>query len=167
MSRVVEPDTAPSVVGASQQLLVLVPIRLALGVGGLGAALALSSRHGAIALAFALGTFAAAVVLAADRRFALRALEQPVPLPRDAHIVSLAEAAASGVLPSTVGVSVLAAIALAVNRTLAGLLAGVVAGMGLAGLTAWYRVAAVERAGRARLYVERGGRKRLFSTAAR
>ena len=165
MEGAVVSETAPSVYSVSRQLLVLTPVRLVLGLAGLAAALAIGTRDGAAASAFGLGALGSAVALLADRRFARRGLDA-ASLPPGAQQASLREAALAGIFPSTFGVTVLTGIALAFNRTLAGLLAGVLAGMAVASATAWFRLNALERAEGTRLYVEQGGRRRVFTGRA-
>ena len=136
-------------------------MRLGLGVFELVLALAVGNRARAALLAFALGALAATVFLASDRRFASRALDEPAALPADAEIVPPLRAALYGLVPSTVGASALALVSLAFEPVLAALLAGVVAGMGIASSASLYSVEAAERRGGVRLYAERG-RGRLF-----
>ena len=59
--------------------------------------------------------------------------------------------------------TVLAAIALFFDATLAALLAGVLAGMAASGFIAWINLDAIERRNDYRLYVERRG-KRVYVT---
>jgi hypothetical protein len=146
---------------ASTQLLVLTPIRLGLGLAGLGAA-ALIGPPGPALLAFGVGTVGAAIALSADPRYSRDRLGEVPPVPNRASYVSKRELAATGVLPSTVGVAVLAAVALFFNATLAAFLAGVLGGMAVSGFIAWINLDAVERRNRYRLYIERPG-KRVFA----
>ena len=95
------------------------------------------------------------------RRILARGLE-PSPVPPDATFDSNAQLAWSGLLPSSLAVSAFAAVALAFNETLAVLLAGAVAGMGLAGLVGGARITDEERRHGVELYAERGGRDRVF-----
>ena len=146
---------------ASTQLLVLTPIRLGLGLAGLGAAALVGSPAPAL-LAFGVGTVGAAIALSADPRYSRDLLGDVPPVPDGAAYLSKWELAATGLLPSTVGVAVLTAIALLFNATLAGFLAGVLAGMAASGLIAWINLDAIERRNAYRLYVERPG-KRVFA----
>jgi hypothetical protein len=136
-------------------------MRLGLGVVELILALAVGDRDRAVVLAFALGALAATVFLASDRRFASRSLNEPAPLPAGAQVVPPLRAALYGLLPSTVGAGGLALVSLTFEPVLAALLAGVVAGMGIASSASLYAVEAAERRGSGRLYAERG-RARLF-----
>jgi hypothetical protein len=87
-------------------------------------------------------------------------------VPAEARYESKFELARAGIFPSTVGVSMLAAAALAFDRTLGALLAGALAGMGLAALAGGARIAEQERRDRVELFAERGGRG-LYTQPAR
>jgi hypothetical protein len=148
-------------VRASTTLLVLTPIRLGLGLAGLGAA-ALVGSPGPALLAFALGTLGAAIALSADPRYSRDRLGEVPPMPPNPRYASRREIAVAGIFPSTAGVAVLTAIALVFDATLAALLAGVLAGMAVSGFSAWVNLDAIERRNGYRLYVERAG-KRVFA----
>jgi hypothetical protein len=120
---------APALAG---QLLVA-PVRLAAGLVGLVAALLRGLDGGPALVAFALGALGFAVVMLSAERYFLQ-VEEPDPLPAGATVQSLGETLRAAVWPSTVGVSVLLVVAVAANPTLAALLAGVLAGMGIAAL---------------------------------
>jgi hypothetical protein len=154
----VSADEPLRLVRASTQLLVLTPIRLALGLAGLGAAVLLGERGPAL-LAFAVGVLGAAVALSADPRYSRDLLGDVPPVPESVTHVSKRELALRGVLPSTVGVTVLTVAALFFNATLAGLLAGILAGMAASGFIAWINLDAIERRNGYRLYLERPGRR--------
>ena len=151
-------ESLPGLVRASTQLLVLTPVRLGLGLAGLAAA-ALLERPGVAAVAFALGVLGAAIALGADPRYSRDLLGEVPPLPPGARFASRREMAVQGVFPSTVGVAALTAVALFFNATLAALLAGVEAGMGVAGFIAWLNLDSIERRLDYGLYVERRGRR--------
>jgi hypothetical protein len=117
--------------------------------------------------AFALGAAFAAFALGADRRGQLLRRDPPEPLPQDARLAPPWRAALDAALPSTVGVAVLAVIALAIGQeVLAALLGGVEAGMALAGAIALFQLLEWERAQGARLMVEVGPRGRLWVNLA-
>lgn len=65
---------------------------------------------------------------------------EPAELPADARIAPPWLHVVHASLPSTVGVSVLAAVTLAFNPTLTALLAGILAGLGLAALLRGYGI---------------------------
>ena len=114
--------------------LLIASVRLALGVAGLAAAVSIDLSSGtALAEAAAgavLTTFA--LIAPAGRRRPARlrpAVAAPVS-PREPWWRALAVA----MFPSTYGVALLTGIALAINRSLAAFLAGVLLGMGAVGL---------------------------------
>jgi hypothetical protein len=154
-------EDPPRLVRVSTQLLVLTPIRLVLGLAGLGAA-ALSGRAGPALLAFGVGTLGAAIALSADPRYSRDLLGDVPPVPPQARCASKREIAAAGVFPSTVGVAVLTVVALFFDATLAAFLSGVLAGMAASGFIAWLNLDMIERRQSYRLYLERRG-KRVFA----
>jgi hypothetical protein len=148
-------------VRASTNLLVLTPIRLGLGLAGLGLA-ALAGPPGPALLAFGLGTLGTAIALSADPRYSRDLLGEVPPLPPNPRHASRREIALAGIFPSTAGVAVLTAIALFFDATLAAFLAGVLGGMAVSGFIAWMNLDAIERRNDYRLYLERPG-KRVFA----
>jgi hypothetical protein len=152
----------------SRQALLVAPVRLALGLAGLLLSFLLGERATPALLAFALGTFGMAFAVVADRRggiFAPRS--DPEPAPEDASLESALELVRHAVLPSTVGVTVLAAIAFAAGQNgLAALLSGALAGMGLTALAWGAATAWQERATGSALYLDRGA-GRLYTGARR
>jgi hypothetical protein len=147
---------APALAG---QLLVA-PVRLLLGAVGLVGALLRGLDDGPALVAFALGALGFAVVLLSAERYFLQ-VEEPDPMPAGATVQSPRDTLRAAVWPSTVGVTGLLAVALAANPTLAALLAGVVAGMGLAALFSAAQTAMSERALDGRLLVDRK-RKQVY-----
>jgi hypothetical protein len=111
----------------------VIPIRLGLGLALLGGARLAGAANGPALLAFAIGALGITFVIFNDprARFARREVE-PLELPADAEVAPLWRQAFSASLPSTVAVAVLACIALIPQPTLAALLAGVEAGLGMA-----------------------------------
>ena len=109
--------------------MVLAAIRIALGAVGLVAARLAGAGGGAAFTAFAVGALGLLVAAIADPRrpFFRSAIGEALPRPRSVL---------AALFPSTVGVSVLTAVALAFEPTLAALLAGVLAGLGIVALTA-------------------------------
>lgn len=124
-----------------ERTLLVIPIRIALGIALLVAA-RVAGRHdtGAL-LAFATGTFAIVFALFNDPRASFRhdAAEAP-PLPHEATIAPRWRQAVAATIPSTIGVAVLAAVALVPEPTLAALLAGIEEGLGVAALIALLRI---------------------------
>lgn len=99
------------------------------------------------------------IVLAGDPRG--RRTTDPEPLPSDAISESWAQIARTDVFPSTVGVTLLAAVALAFDPVLTGVLAGILGGMALMTMVSWLQVAVAERRLGGGLFVERRA-KRLY-----
>lgn len=122
------------------RLLLIAPLRLVLSLVWLGAARAVGAANGAALLAFAAGAFGTVFLASNDPRARFRRDGgDPVQLPDDARVAPAWLHAAHAAFPSTVGVSVLAAVALAFQPELTALLAGVLAGLGLAALLVAYR----------------------------
>jgi hypothetical protein len=123
------------------RLLLVGPLRRALGVAWLLAARAVGGSSAGTLLAFAAGAFALAFLVPNDPRARFRrAAREPAELPADARVASPLLHVVHASLPSTVGVSVLAAATLFFNTTLTGLLAGILAGLGLAALLRGYGI---------------------------
>lgn len=115
------------------RLLLVAPLRLLLSIVFLAAARAAGGTSGATLLAFAAGAFAMAFLVPNDPRARFRkAPGEPAELPADASVAPAWLHALHASLPSTVGVAILAAITLAFQPTLTALLAGILAGLGLA-----------------------------------
>jgi hypothetical protein len=113
--------------------LYVTPIRLGLGlVWVLAARFAGAPAQGAM-LAFVGGTFLIVFLLMNDPRS--RFLKRPaaVELPPGAHVAPRLHQALHALLPSTAGVSVLAALVVVPRPILAALLGGISAGLGVAG----------------------------------
>jgi hypothetical protein len=130
-----------SVESVRLRLLLIGPVRLVLSAVLLVAARAAGGSAGATLITFAAGAFVLAFLVPNDPRARFRGTPtKPEPLPADAVVAPAWLHVVHAALPSTVGVSVLAAVALAFNPTLAALLAGVLAGLALAALFAAYGV---------------------------
>jgi hypothetical protein len=109
-------------------------IRAALAALGFVAALAAGAERGPAALGLAFGAGVTAMALLSDRRWTLGRQPELHPLPDGIEPRGLGDAIARGLLPSTAGVSALLVIALAFEPVLSAVLAGVLAGMVIAGL---------------------------------
>jgi hypothetical protein len=152
----------PSFAASRTRLALVTPLRLALGVAVLVGSLAEGAVGDSALASFALGGAFAAFAIVGDRRGLLRG-DAPESLPHDARLAAPWRAALDAAMPSTVGVAVLAVIALAIGQeVLAALLGGVEAGMALAGAIAFVRVVEWERREGARLMVEVGPRGRVW-----
>ena len=148
--------------------LLVAPIRLALGaLGVVGARLAGLDADRAL-ITFALGAGVMMVSALGDPRARLLgARGEPEPVPANAIFASPLEIAARAAFPSTVGVAVLAGVALAFEPVLASVLAGLLAGMGLAALVSIVQLASEERRAGVELYAESGrGRRRFIRSRA-
>jgi hypothetical protein len=121
--------------------LLVAPIRLALGVVWLVAARLAGSHSGPALLGFVVGGLGIAFLIFNDPRSRFVQGEvEPLSLPAAARVAAPWRQALAATLPSTVGVSVLAAIAVATRPTLGALLGGVSAGLGLAALISVTRI---------------------------
>jgi hypothetical protein len=123
------------------RLLLVAPLRLVLSGAFLAAARAAGATSGPALLAFVGGAFGVAFLAWSDPRARfLPASGEPTELPADASVAPAWRHAVHASLPSTVGVSFLAAVALLFQPTLTALLAGVLAGLGVAALVAAYGI---------------------------
>ena len=154
---------APRPVGLSTAPLVVAPIRIGLGLLGMAGATLRGLSWSVAAAEFVLGTAVFAFAALADpRRHFFRLKDEAEPVLADATFEPLGRVALLATYPSTVGLAALTGVSLAFNAALAAVLAGGVAGVGVAGAITGAQIAMRERVGGVRLYVERGGR-RLFS----
>ena len=122
------------------RLLLIGPLRLVLGAAWLGAARAAGGSPDATLLTFLAGAFALAFLIPNDPRSRFRRAPEPEDLPAHASVAPAWVHAAHAAFPSTIGMSVLAGVTLAFNPTLTALLAGVLAGLGLAALLRGYSI---------------------------
>jgi hypothetical protein len=111
----------------------LAAIRFGLAGAGLGAAIAAGASRNAGVLGFALGAVGGAVFVLNDPR---RRFLKATPPPGDEPWW---RTALRWTYPSTLGLAALTGIALAFSPVLAAVLAGIIAGLGIAGLTAALR----------------------------
>jgi len=154
---------APRLVGLSTAPLVVAPIRIGLGLLGMVGATLRGLSWSVAAAEFVLGTSVFAFAALADpRRHFFRLKDEAEPVPADATFEPLGRVALLATYPSTVGLAALTGVSLAFNAALAVVLAGGVAGLGVAGAITGAQIAMRERVGGVRLCVERGGR-RLFA----
>jgi hypothetical protein len=114
----------------------VIPIRFALGALWVVAALLRGLALAPALLAFAVGALGITFAALNDPRARFRSDDEPLPAPADAVVAPWWRQAFAATMPSTAGVSILAAIALIPQPTLAALLGGVSAGLGLAALIA-------------------------------
>ncbi len=114
--------------------LYVAPIRLGLAVVWFFAARAAGVGQPSAALAGAGGIFVIVFVAFNDPRGRFLPDREPGPVPPEAGFARPLRQALAATLPSTVGVSVLAAVALAFQPVLTALLGGISAGLGVTGL---------------------------------
>ena len=149
------------VASARRRLALVTPLRLALGLALLGGSFAGDARPRSVGLAFVVGTAFVAFAALADRRaLLLRRDVELQPLPAAAVHDPSWRVAFDAALPSTFGVSALAVIALVAAKPILGaVLAGAVAGLGVASAVALVPLAGWEREQGARLYIASDGRR--------
>jgi hypothetical protein len=141
------------------RLVLVAPIRFALGVGCALLAWAAGAQGSVTAVSFALGCVGLALVALSDRRAVLLGRPERVLVPDDALYGGRLETALAACLPSTVALTVFSLIALLFEPTLAALLAGGIAGLGLAGLVSGLRLSLQEREEQVELFVAKGPRR--------
>ena len=129
----------------THQRLALSATRLGLAAAAFAASIAAGTDPAAAGVGLALGAGICGLALVTDRRWLLLGKPKADPLPDDVHRASLARAVADGMLPSTVGVAVLAAVSVAFEPILTAVLAGILAGMGIVSLVSCVEVALWER----------------------
>jgi len=136
-------------------------VRIALGVALLLVAIAAGAPSGPGALAFVAGAGVVAFAALVDRRgLLLQGDVEPESLPAGAVQETPWRVVAAAAYPSTLGVSVLAVIALVAGRdVLAALLGGVVAGLGVASGVGLVALLAWEHERGARLHIGKSGRR--------
>jgi hypothetical protein len=113
--------------------LYVTPIRVVLGAVWLVAARAAGAPGTGALLAFAGGAFVTVFTLFNDPRSRFLRRADPKNAPAGTTVANPVRQALHATLPSTVGVSALAAVSLAFQPTLAALLGGISAGLGMAG----------------------------------
>ena len=120
--------------------MLVAPIRLALGVLWLAAARLAGAGSTPALLAFATGAVGFLFLAFNDPRSAFLTRAEPQPVPAGATVAGPLRQALQATLPSTAGVSVLAAIAVVPVPVLAAFLGGISAGIGVGGLAAAPRI---------------------------
>jgi hypothetical protein len=161
---VTERPGAPVLAEARPQALLIATVRLALAAAGLAAAIAFGLGRGQAAALFASGVailFVAVYGGDRRRRSALR-FEQAEPVPAGAQIESRGYALARAAYPSTIGLTVLIAIAVWPQPGLSALLAGLLGGLGGVSIAGALRLGAWERERKARILIEAGHAERIF-----
>jgi hypothetical protein len=118
----------------------VIPIRFALGGVWVVAAILTGLDRAPALLAFAVGLLGITFLALNDPRARFQRDAEPIAAPVGVVVAPRWEQAVSATIPSTVGVSILAAIALVPQPILAALLGGVSAGLGLAALIAVWSI---------------------------
>ena len=113
--------------------LFVTPIRVALGLVWLVAARIAGGPETGALLAFAGGVFLIVFTLFNDPRSRFLRRGEARDAPADASVANPVRQALHATLPSTVGVSIFAAIALVLEPTLSAFLGGISTGLGIAG----------------------------------
>jgi hypothetical protein len=113
--------------------LYVTPIRLTLGLVWLVVARLIGAPGTGALLAFAGGAFVTVFSLYNDPRARFLRRSEPEAAPADASVAGPVRQALHATLPSTAGVSALAAIAFVFQPTLTAFLGGISAGLGIAG----------------------------------
>jgi hypothetical protein len=151
-------DAAPvRIQSLSRRALAVAPVRLVLGGAGVAAAIAAGSSSAAALLAFAAATIGLLVVVAADpRRLFFRMPDDPAEAPGDALEDGTLRLVWTALFPSTAGLMALLAVSLAFEPTLAAVMAGILAGLGIAALVGGLELLLRERTDGRRLFVVRG-----------
>lgn len=118
-----------------ERALLIAPIRLVLGVVWLVVARLAGAAAGPALIAFVVGVAGIVFLAFADprARFAHGEVD-PLPAPPEVRLAPRWQQGLAAMVPSTIGVSVLAAIAAFASPTLTALLGGVCAGLGVAAL---------------------------------
>ena len=127
------------------QRLALSGLRLGLAAVAAAGSIAAGAEPRGAGVGLALGAAICGLALVTDRRWLLLGKASAEPLPDDVRSAPLLRSVAEGMLPSTAGVAVLAAISLFFEPILAAVLAGILAGMGIVSLVSCIEVALWER----------------------
>jgi hypothetical protein len=156
---------APALVEARQQALLIAALRGALGVAGVGAAMACGVHGGP---AFGLAVFGAAIVLLSiyggDRRSrSAMKFANPEPAPGDASMKGRWRGLAEAAYPSTIGLTALTLIALWPQPPLAAFLAGILLGLAVMSLVGYARLTALEHRRRSTILIDYKA-SRVFET---
>jgi hypothetical protein len=156
--------SAPALIEARAQSLLIGILRVVLAAAGLAAAVVAGERSGAAAALFAAGAVIVLVAIMSGRRGRLvwQRLEQAERLESEPKLEPRRVILARAAYPSTIGLTVLIAISLAFSPPLAALLAGILGGIGGTALGFAAQLAAWERQRGALVLAEPGRRGRVF-----
>jgi hypothetical protein len=159
-----EQGEAPALIEARAQTFLIGVVRLVLGAAGLAAAIADGTSARAAAALFAAGAVVVLVAIMGGRRGRLvwLRLQEAEPLRSEANVEPRRLSVARAAYPSTIGLTVLIALSLVLQPSLAALLAGILAGIGGAALGFAAQLAAWERQRGAQVLAEPGRGGRVF-----
>src|SRR5579871_411039 len=133
-------EPGPTVQSLRMRTLLVGPLRLALSVIFLIAARLAGSPTKPSLLGYAVGAVVILVIVFNDPRARFRKESEAQELPSNVRVAPPWMHAAHAAFPSTLGVAALALVALFGRPTLAAVLAGILAGLGVAALLAIHRV---------------------------
>jgi len=145
--------------------LLIQPVRLVLGLLGLGAARALGVSPASSIWLFGLGAvlFALGMLTTRRRRAFFERAGKAEEIDGSRAVESRARTLARSAFPSTLAVSSLTVIALPINASLAALLAGILAGMTVVGAIFGYELIQWEQSRGVRLFALPGQGRELFA----
>jgi hypothetical protein len=125
----------------------------------------LRGLHGGPAVLGATGGALVLAVIALGQRRRPRAADQgeALPAPSDARFDPGWVGILLACIPSTIGVSAMAVLALVFSPALAAVLGGILIALGVLAAAAWVQLTARERREEARYWIERGPRPRVFT----
>src|SRR6476469_1364916 len=132
-------EAGPRVQSVRLRLILIGPLRVVLGIVWLVAALLAGAPSKPALIGFGVGVFWMVFLAFNDPRSRFRRDPEPLPLPANARVAPAWMHAVSAAYPSTVGVSVLAAVSLG-RPTLAAVMAGILGGLGVAAMLSLGRV---------------------------
>jgi hypothetical protein len=157
-------SAAPALIEARLQTLLIGIVRVVLAAAGLAGAIGLGERSRAAAALFAAGALIVLVAIMSGRRGRLvwQRLAQAEPLGAEPRLEPRRVILARAAYPSTIGLTVLIAAALAFPPALAALLAGILAGIGGTALGFAAQLAAWERQRGVRVLAESGKGGQVF-----
>jgi hypothetical protein len=133
-------------------ILGVTPLRFVLAAAVFAGSVPAGAQGGSARLAFVLGIFGGAGFVLADPRRRMRSASVQRPAPAEFDLEEPWRSAFRSLYPSTLGLAVLGAIAIAFDPLLSAILAGVIAGLGVASLVTAVDVLQEERRLGARLY---------------
>jgi hypothetical protein len=154
---------APTLSAASVRAIGVGLVRILLGVAVVAGAVARGLGGGPTVVAAVGGALVLALIAVGQRsRTGTAGFADALPVPTGARFDPAWLGVLLACIPSTVGVTVMSAVALVFSAALAALLGGVLLALGVLAVVAWMQLAARERREGARYWIERGPRPRLF-----